>query len=56
MRDREVGLGLAFDAGRAFGQRQAGDPEAEPVRHGAQRAMASSMPSVTDCEELGLMT
>jgi hypothetical protein len=56
MRDGEVGLGLAFDAGRALGQGQAGDGDAEPLRHGAQRAMAASMPSVTVCDELGLMT
>jgi hypothetical protein len=36
-RDHEVGLGLAFDAGRALGEGQAGDPDAEPARHGAQR-------------------
>jgi hypothetical protein len=31
MRDREVGLGLAFDAGRALGQGQAGDVDAKAV-------------------------
>jgi hypothetical protein len=56
MRDREVGLGLAFDAGRALGRVRQAMSTPRPLAMGRRGAMAASIPSVTASVELGLMT